>query len=905
MTKTFKTILGLILAWALAAQAGVVIAQSPNITSMHTAATATGNGTALVVNGPAGNPANTIGAAGVQIANSAGTFTITFETLTSGSTWTAVMATNMTDDVRDTTATAAGQYTILLGGAVQLRARISACSGCSVTVVGRLIPGLVARVASSGGGGGGSGDVVGPASATDNAIARFNLTTGKLIQNSVVTIADSTGDMAGVGTLNTHTIPGGTDTFALLSATQTLSNKTFVAPALGTPASGVATNLTGLPISTGLAGAGTGVLTALGVNVGSAGAFVVNGGALGTPSSGTLTNATGLPISTGVSGLGTGVATFLATPSSANLASALTDETGSGAAVFGTSPTIAGGTHTALTALGLRSTGTGAFDLTIANSENLTAGRTLTLALGDAARTLTVGASASVSGTNTGDQTSVSGNAGTATALQTARTIGGVSFDGTANITVASATGGFDVTTGITTPSTTFALANTTATTVNAFGAATTINVGTSATVLNFGGGATAGEFRFLEPSGSGTNYSAFKAVAQGANITYSLPPTVGAAGTVLTDAAGDGVLTWAAGGGGGTPGGSTTQLQYNNAGAFGGISTLTSDGTIVTFSPTVTTGTGATSGLNAAANSLTTGDAFTFSSSSVTTGNLVKLASTSTAAGSNTQTVLNVATSGANGTSTQTTYGAQFANTHTGTSSTNIAANFSASGGTNNYGIYVGAGQSVFSDGSAALPSWAFVSDLTSGVYRLSSGSMGFTLGGTARAWLTTGQLQLTSTHAYAWSPGGIGSTTDTQWRRSGAGHITSGLADAASPVAQTLSVQNVVAGTSNTAGANWTLAGSRGTGTGAGGSIIFQTAPAGSTGTSVNALVTAVTIGPNGALFPKAFTFSALPTISDGGMVYCSDCAPTSAFVDQTCAGSGTGAMAYRLNGAWKCYN
>ena len=57
---------------------------------------------------------------------------------------------------------------------------------------------------------------------------------------------------------------------------------------------------------------GTGVVTALGVNTGSAGAFVVNGGALGTPSSGTLTNATGLPISTGVSGLGTSVATALA-----------------------------------------------------------------------------------------------------------------------------------------------------------------------------------------------------------------------------------------------------------------------------------------------------------------------------------------------------------------------------------------------------------------------------------------------------------------------------------------------------------------------------------------------------------------------------------------------------------------
>jgi hypothetical protein len=61
---------------------------------------------------------------------------------------------------------------------------------------------------------------------------------------------------------------------------------------------------------------------------------------LGTPTSGTLTNCTGLPIATGVNGLATGIATFLATPSSANLRTALTDETGTGVAVFATSPTL-------------------------------------------------------------------------------------------------------------------------------------------------------------------------------------------------------------------------------------------------------------------------------------------------------------------------------------------------------------------------------------------------------------------------------------------------------------------------------------------------------------------------------------------------------------------------------------
>lgn len=65
-----------------------------------------------------------------------------------------------------------------------------------------------------------------------------------------------------------------------------------------------------------------------------------------------------------------------------------------------------------------------------------------------------------------------------------------------------------------------------------------------SASSVTIGGGATASTLRLMEPSGSGTNYTAFKAQAQAANVTYTLPAADGTSGQYLsTDGAG--LLSW------------------------------------------------------------------------------------------------------------------------------------------------------------------------------------------------------------------------------------------------------------------------------------------------------------------------------------------------------------------------
>jgi hypothetical protein len=142
-----------------------------------------------------------------------------------------------------------------------------------------------------------------------------------------------------------------------------------------------------------------------------------------------LTLGSALPVAsggTGITSFGSGVATFLGTPSSANLAAALTDETGSGSAVFATSPTLVTpnlGTPTTLvlssaTGLPLSSGVTGI--LPVANGGTATA-----------TPALVQGTGVTITGAWPNQTISATGTGGTVTSVSGTGTVNGISLSGT------------------------------------------------------------------------------------------------------------------------------------------------------------------------------------------------------------------------------------------------------------------------------------------------------------------------------------------------------------------------------------------------------------------------------------------------------------------------------------------
>lgn len=246
--------------------------------------------------------------------------------------------------------------------------------------------------------------------------------------------------------------------------------------------------------------------------------------------------------------------------------------------------------------------------------------------------------------------------------------------------------------------------------------------------------------------------------------------------------------------GGGGTPGGSDLQVQYNNAGAFGGLSTLTWDGAKFSLSAQIVD---STNGAASTPPILLNGTWFTGGTATTTKPHFLIEPTGTTSTGWSTA-----------GTGLGINAPAGFTGRILDVQRNGVSEMYVEAG----TGIQVSA--SVFAAGSVYSTGGSFI--------------------------VISGDVALTSNNGKI----SLGATSDLLLSRHAAASLQFGAADSAAPVAQTIGAQSVVAGTTDTAGANWTLNGSTSTGAGLPGDIILRTGGTGAGATAQNAFVTALTI-------------------------------------------------------------
>jgi len=512
-----------------------------------------------------------------------------------------------------------------------------------------------------------SGDVDGPSSSTDNAIARFDGTTGKVIQNSAATIADSTGDITAgkyngltvsttTGTLtiangktatvnNTITLAGTDSTTMTFPSTNATVARTDAAQTFtGTQTFSSAPVVSTLTASKPVFSDGSGALTSTGTlatDQGGTGQTSYTAGDLLYYATGTaftklgiggantvLTSSGSAPQWTSLSGISVGTATNLAGGAAGSVpyqtASSTTSflaigtanqvlQVNSGATAPEWVSSSGTGNIVRVTSATLVTPTLGVASATSVNKVAITApatGATLTLADGS---TLATSGANSLTFTTTGATNLTLPTSGTV--ATTSNTVASISF-GTTGLTPSTATAGAVTVAGtLSAANGGTGVANNAANTITFTGnysLGLTLSGNTGVTLPTTGTLATlAGSETLTNKAINGSN-NTISNISLTTAVTGTLPTGNGGTGNTATPTNGQLLIgngsgfslatltegsnitiTNSSGGitiastGGGTPGGSNTQIQFNNSSSFGGSANFTWDGTNVQIGAT------------------------------------------------------------------------------------------------------------------------------------------------------------------------------------------------------------------------------------------------------------------------------------------------------------------------------